>query len=125
MKNTELSGSVIGAAIRVHTQLGPGLLESAYVHCLAYELIKNGFDVKIQMPVPLVYNSVKLECGYRCDIMVENSLVVEVKSVEVLNNIHLAQVLTYLRLTNTDLGLLINFNVLRLKDGIRRVINDR
>ncbi len=114
---------IIGAAIQIHRTLGPGLLESAYVTCLAYELKKAGFEVEEQKPLPLVYEEVKLECGYRIDLMVGHSVVVEVKSVEALAPVHEAQTLTYLRLSGCKLALLINFNVTVLKDGIRRFIN--
>jgi hypothetical protein len=124
MTENELSNLVIGCAIRVHTILGPGLLESAYEECLFYELAKARVKVEKQKPLPLVYQTIKLECGYRVDIMVENKLILEIKSVESLTDIHFAQLMTYLRLTNCKLGLLINFNVLRLKDGIKRVVNN-
>jgi GxxExxY protein len=119
----KITESIIGAAIRVHRALGPGLLESAYVACLAYELAKRGLVVEQQKAVPLIYEEVKLECGYRMDMLVEHSVVVEVKSVDVLAPIHEAQVLSYLRLSGCRLALLINFNVTVLKDGIRRFIN--
>ena len=119
----ELSGKVIGAAINVHKRLGPGLLESAYEECLYYELGKAELEVEKQRPLPLIYDEVKLDCGYRIDLIVEKQLILEVKSVEALNDIHLAQVLTYLKLSNCRLGLLMNFNVLKLKDGIKRVVN--
>jgi GxxExxY protein len=119
----KITESIIGAAIRVHRALGPGLLESAYVACLAYELAKRGLVVEQQKAVPLIYEEVKLECGYRMDLLVEHSVVVEVKSVDVLAPIHEAQVLSYLRLSGCNLALLINFNVTVLKDGIRRFIN--
>ncbi|HXJ92422.1 MAG TPA: GxxExxY protein [Terriglobia bacterium] len=114
---------IIGSAIQVHRTLGPGLLESAYAACLAFELGKNGLRVEQQKPIPLVYEDVKLECGYRADLIVENSVVVEVKSVEALAPIHEAQVLSYLKLSGCKLALLVNFNVVVLKDGIRRFIN--
>lgn len=123
MTENEISNLVIGSALRVHSALGPGLLESSYVACLHYELMQSGLIVEAEKPLPLVYNTVKLECGYRIDLMVERKLIVEIKSVETLNDIHLAQVLTYLKLADCRLGLLMNFNVLRLKDGIRRVVN--
>jgi len=119
----KITESIIGAAIRVHRALGPGLLESAYVACLAYELAKRGLVVEQQKAVPLIYEEVKLECGYRMDLLVEHSVVVEVKSVDVLAPIHEAQVLSYLRLSGCRLALLINFNVTVLKDGVRRFIN--
>ena len=114
---------IIGAAIQVHRTLGPGLLESAYAACLAFELGKQGLRVEQQKPIPLVYEEVKLECGYRADLIVESSVVVEVKSVEALAPIHEAQVLSYLRLSGCKVALLINFNVVVLKDGIRRFVN--
>ena len=123
MQEDSLTGEIIGCAMKVHTSLGPGLLESAYQECLYYELRKAGMLVEKEKPLPLIYEEVKLDCGYRIDLMVEGKIVVEVKSVEALADIHLAQVLTYLKLTNNRLGLLINFNVVRLKEGIKRVIN--
>jgi GxxExxY protein len=119
----ELSRLVVGRAMRVHSALGPGLLESAYEACLNYELIKSGLRVEAQKPLPLVYQTVKLECGYRVDLLVEGKLIVEVKSVEALAEIHFAQVLTYLRLSDLRLALLLNFNVVHMKDGMRRIVN--
>jgi GxxExxY protein len=119
----ELSHLVIGSAMRVHSALGPGLLESAYEACLQFELIKSGLKVEAQKPLPLVYESVKLECGYRVDLLVAGKLIIEVKAVEALAEIHFAQVLTYLRLSNLRLALLLNFNVVHMKDGIRRIVN--
>jgi GxxExxY protein len=116
---------IIGAAMQVRRTLGPGLLESAYVACLAYELAKRGLAVEQQEPVPLIYEEVKLECGYRMDLLVEQSVVVEVKSVDALAPIHEAQTLSYLRLSGCKLALLINFNVTVLKDGIRRFIHGK
>ncbi len=124
MHENEISEIIIGCAIRVHKSLGPGLLESAYEECLFYELQKTGLQVVKQKALPLVYEEVKLDCGYRVDLLVENKVIVEIKSVEALNDIFLAQVLTYLRLSNCKLGLLINFNVNKLKEGIRRVVNN-
>ncbi|MGE0588230.1 MAG: GxxExxY protein [Cyclobacteriaceae bacterium] len=121
--DSELTGQIIKCALNVHTALGPGLLESAYQECLFYEMRKSGLLVEKDKPLPLIYEDVRLDCGYRIDLMVENKIVVEIKSVEALADIHLAQVLTYLKLTNNRLGLLINFNVVRLKEGIKRVIN--
>lgn len=123
MNENEISNSVIGLAIEVHTILGPGLLESAYKECLYYKLIQNGFYVEKEKPMPLIFEEVKLECGYRIDLLVENKVVIEIKSVEALNDVHLAQTLTYMKLGNFKLGLLLNFNVFRLKDGIKRVVN--
>jgi GxxExxY protein len=119
----KITEAIFGAAIQVHRTLGPGLLESAYQSCLAYELKKRGLAVEQQKPVPLVYEQVKLDCGYRMDLWVEHSIVAEVKSVDALAPIHEAQVLSYLRLSGSKLALLINFNVIMLKDGIRRFIN--
>ena len=113
---------ILDCSFQVHTALGPGLLESAYEECLYYELIVSGFQVSKQKPLPLVYKEVKLDAGYRTDLLVENLVIVEVKSVEALSDLHLAQVLTYLKLSGCKLGLLVNFNVLHLKDGIRRII---
>jgi len=110
--------------MKVHSGLGPGLLESAYQECLCFELLKAGLFVEKQKPMPLIYSQVKLDCGYRVDIMVEGRLILEIKSVEAINDIHLAQVLTYLRLANCRLALIMNFNVLHLREGIRRVVNN-
>lgn len=118
-----LSNIVIGAALKVHKELGPGLLESAYKECLHYELIEAGLFVEKEKPLPLIYKGVKLDCGYRLDLLVESKLIIETKSVEILNDIHIAQVITYLKLTKCNLGLLINFNAVLLKEGIKRVIN--
>ncbi|MDX8340185.1 GxxExxY protein [Draconibacterium sp. IB214405] len=123
MIENQITEQIIGCAIKVHRNLGPGLLESAYQECLFYELKKAGLKVQKEKPLPLVYEDVKLECGYRLDLLVEDKIIVEVKSVETLNDIHLAQVLTYLKLNNSKIGLLINFNVLQLIKGVKRVIN--
>ena len=123
MEINEISRLVVDAAFRVHRDLGPGLLESAYAECLYYKIIKSGLKAEKQKPIPLVFEEVHLECGYRIDILVENKLVIEVKSVETMNKIFLAQTLTYLRLGGFRLGLLINFNAILLRDGIKRVIN--
>ncbi|HLM02190.1 MAG TPA: GxxExxY protein [Pyrinomonadaceae bacterium] len=123
MDENPLSNLVINRALKVHTALGAGLLESSYKECLFYELRIAGLRVEREKALPLVYGAVKLECGYRVDLMVENKLIVEIKSVEAINDVYLAQVLTYLKLSGCKLGLLINFNVVRLKDGIRRVVN--
>jgi GxxExxY protein len=119
----ELSKLVFNCALNVHKSLGPGLLESAYEECLFYEINKLNVIVEKQKPLPLVYEEVKLDAGYRVDLIVENKLIVEIKSVEALNDLHLAQVLTYLRLSGCKLGLLINFNTVLLKNGTKRVIN--
>jgi GxxExxY protein len=123
MTENQISELIIGCAIEVHKNLGPGLLESAYEECLYYEIGSKDLWIEKQKPLPLVYKEIKLEAGYRIDLWVENKLIVEVKSVEFLNEVHLAQVMTYLRVSGCKLGLLLNFNVLRLKDGIRRVVN--
>ena len=123
MIENKLSNTVIGCAIKIHKVLGPGLLESAYHECMYYELAKTGLKVEKEKPLPLIYEEVKLECGYRLDLLVDNKLVVEIKSVDTLLPVHLAQVLTYLKLSQCKLGLLINFNVSLLKNGIKRVIN--
>jgi GxxExxY protein len=119
-----LSTKIIGLAIKVHKELGPSLLESVYQECLFYELKKSGVFVEKEKSLPVFYDDVELECGYRLDLFVGNRVIVEVKSVKELNEIYFAQLLTYLKLSECKLGLLINFNVLLLKDGIKRVIND-
>jgi len=124
MELNEISGQVIGAAITVHRELGPGLLESAYESCLAYELRQRGLTVEEQIPVPVVYKGIKLECGYRLDLLVEKRIIVELKAVDALLPIHDAQLLTYLKLCKLRLGLLINFNVPILKNGIKRLLNN-
>ncbi len=124
MTENEITEKIIGCSIKIHTHFGPGLLESAYEECLFYELKKSGLIVSKQVALPLVYEEVKLECGYRADLLVENKVIVEIKSVEALNEIHLAQIITYLKLSKCKIGLLINFNVLKLKDGIKRVANN-
>ena len=123
MNENELSNIIIGIAIEVHQSLGPGLLESAYKECLFYRLHKEGILVEKEKPMPLVYEEVKLECGYRIDILVERKVVIEIKSVEALNDVHFAQTLTYMKLGGYRLGLLINFNVSLLKEGVRRIAN--
>jgi GxxExxY protein len=123
MTENELATIVCNAGLKIHKTLGPGLLESAYEECLFYELQKTGMLIEKQKALPLVYEEVKLDAGYRVDLMIENKLIVEIKSVTALNELHLAQVLTYLKLSSCKLGLLINFNTVLFKDGIRRVIN--
>ncbi len=123
MTENEIASKAIGLAIEVHAVLGPGLLESAYRECLYYKMGKAGVKVEKEKPMPLIFEEVKLECGYRIDLLLENKLVIEIKSVEALNDVHLAQTLTYMKLGNYKLGLLINFNVALLKNGIKRVIN--
>lgn len=118
------SRSVIGAAIEVHKSLGPGLLESAYESCLCHELIQRGVSVQRQHPLPLIYKGVQIDCGYRLDLLVENCVIVELKSVEQVKPIHEAQLLSYLKLSGCTVGLLLNFNSMRMVDGItRRVLN--
>ena len=123
MIENEISEKIIGCAIQVHRELGPGLLESAYEACLYYEILQSGLLVEKQKPFPVVYKEVKMECGYRLDLLIENKVIVETKSCEALHDIHMAQVLTYLKLSNCKLGLLINFNVTLLKDGVKRIVN--
>lgn len=123
MTEDEIATIIVQAAYNVHVQLGPGLLESAYEACLVYELIDLGLNVSSQVSLPLNYRGVHLDCGYRIDILVENKVIIEIKAVNELNNVHLAQTLTYLKLTNCKLGILVNFNVAKVKDGIKRVIN--
>jgi GxxExxY protein len=123
MTENELSKIVFDSGLKVHKVLGPGLLESAYEECLFYELKKNGLFVEKQKALPLIYEEVKLDVGYRIDLLVDQKLILEIKSVEALNDLHLAQILTYLRLSNCKLGLLINFNSFLYKNGVKRVIN--
>ena len=123
MIENEIAHSIIGLALKIHKYLGPGLLESAYKECLFYELEKSGFNVDKEKAVPLVYNEVKLDQGYRIDLLVNQKVVIEIKCVDVLIDIHKAQLLTYLRLGEYKLGLLLNFNSILLKDGIKRIIN--
>ncbi len=123
MEMNELSGKIIECAIKVHRTLGPGLLESAYEICLIPELKKAGLKVERQVPLPVVYDGIQLDAGYQLDVVVENIIILELKSVESLLPIHEAQLLTYLKLANKKLGLLINFNVTLLKNGIKRRIN--
>lgn len=121
----EISNKVIGRALKVHSALGPGLLESAYKECLFYEIMKEGLHVQKEVPMPIIYEEIKLDHGYRIDLLVENRVVIEIKTVDAFIDVHFSQVLTYLRLGGYKLGLLINFQVQSLKNGIRRVINDR
>ncbi len=122
-KADELSREIIGAAIEVHKHLGPGLFESAYEECLCCELGLRGIEFKRQVPLPLNYKGIKLECGYRLDLLVEDLVVVELKAVEAFDPIYDAQMITYLKLRNAWLGMIINFNVRKLKDGVRRLVN--
>ena len=121
--DNEISGKIIGAAIEVHKRLGPGLLESAYEECLCCEMALRGIKFERQISLPLNYKGRHLDCGYRLDLLVEYRLIVELKSVESLEPIYDAQLLTYLKLKNAHLGLIINFNVMMLKDGVRRLVN--
>ncbi len=123
INENNLSKLVFEAALNVHRKFGPGLLENSYKECLHYELTKEGLFVEKEKALPLVYEQVKLDIGYRIDLMVENKVIIETKAVEALNDVHLAQVLTYLKLSNCKLGLLINFNVTLLKNGFKRVVN--
>lgn len=119
----EMTQRIIGAAMKVHSALGPGLLESAYEACLEYELTADGFEVERQKQLPIAYRDVRLDCGYRLDLLVDNAVVVELKAIDTLADIHSAQLITYLKLSGCKVGLLINFNVTHLHDGIRRVIH--
>ena len=118
----KISYDIIGCAYRVHSRLGPGLLESTYEACLEYELLKMGYKVERQKALPIVYDEVKLDTGYRIDLLVENEIIVDNKSVDAIAPIHKAQIMTYLKLSEKKLGLLINFNVMDLKKGIKRII---
>ena len=122
-KLDEITSQIIGAAMNVHRQLGPGLLESAYEACLAFELIERGLTIERQKALPIIYRDIRLDCGYRIDMLVEDAVIVELKAVEKLESIHQAQLISYLRLSGHKLGLLINFNVKVLKNGIRRLVN--
>jgi len=124
MTEDELSNIVIGLAIKVHKTVGPGLLESVYEECLYYELKKNGLSVKKQVPIPMYYENIKIDCSFRADIIVDDKIIIEIKAVKTLEDIHLAQLLTYLRITNKKLGLLFNFNEKILMNGFKRVVNN-
>lgn len=123
LSENDLARKVFETGLKVHRRLGPGLLESAYEECLYYELCKLGLLVEKQKALPLIYDDIKLDAGYRIDLLLENKLVIELKSVEALNDLHMAQILTYLKLSNCKLGLLINFNTVLFKNGVRRVVN--
>ncbi|MCD4783438.1 MAG: GxxExxY protein [Candidatus Eremiobacteraeota bacterium] len=120
----KITGKIIGVAIDVHRVLGPGLLESAYEACMVFDLIEAGLKVEQQKPLPVIYKNEKLDCGYRLDLLVEDEVIVEIKSVEKVLPIHKSQLLSYLRLSDKKVGLLINFNVIILKDGISRIVNN-
>ena len=122
MEINQITHEILDSAYKVHTALGPGLLESAYSACLVYELRKKGFKVEEEKPLPLIYEEVKLDCGYRIDILVEDKVVIELKTVEAFTEVHTAQVLTYLRLSGHHVGLLLNFYTKSLKDGIKRLV---
>jgi len=124
MTENEISKIIVDCAYKVHTRLGPGLLENTYQECLMYELLKHNLKVEKEKGLPVIYDDVKLNVGYRIDLLVENKVIIEIKSVESLNDIHLAQILTYLKLSGCKLGLLINFNVTLFKHGIKRVVNN-
>ncbi|MDX2250319.1 MAG: GxxExxY protein [Bacteroidia bacterium] len=124
MEIDKISEKVIGCAMKVHSLLGPGLLESVYEACLTHELVLAGLRVERQKPIPVIYDEVKLDAGFRIDLLVEDRLVVELKSVDSLHPIYMAQLITYLKLSKREVGLLINFNVKWLKDGVKRVVND-
>jgi GxxExxY protein len=124
MTENELSNKVIGIAIELHKSIGPGLLESAYENAFAYDLRQAGFDVRQQVSMPFVYKDIRLEVGYRIDLIVDNKLIIEVKSIEALAPVHFAQTLTYLKLSGMKLALLINFNSKLLKESIHRVVNN-
>ena len=123
MNENEISRIVVDTAFNLHKQIGPGLLESAYESALAYDLIEKGLNIERKVPMPFIYKEVKLEIGYRIDLLVEKKLIVEIKSVDQLAPVHFAQILTYLRLSELKLGLLINFNTKLFKDGIHRLVN--
>ena len=122
MNRNEISGAVVDAAMKVHSALGPGLLESAYATCFKHELIKRGLKVACEVPLPVIYDGIKLEAGYRLDLVVEDTVVVELKAIEALAPIHQAQIISYLKLSGKPIGLLINFHTLHLKDGIKRFV---
>lgn len=122
MLYNDITDKIIGSAIEVHKNLGPGLLESAYEECLSYELLQKGLNIERQKPVPIIYKDVKLDCGYRIDVLVENKIIIELKSVDEFHPVHEAQILTYMKFAEMKIGLLINFNVTKLKNGIKRYI---
>lgn len=123
MNENEIGDIVLGGAMKVHSALGPGLLESAYEICLAHEITKQGLSIKQQVLLPVQYNGLKLDAGYRLDLLVHNKVIVELKAVEKLLPIHIAQLLSYLKLSGCSLGYLLNFNVVHMKDGIKRIVN--
>ena len=123
MHFNQISGAVVDSAMKVHSALGPGLLESVYLACLVHELNQRGFHTAVQVPLPVIYDGVRLDLGFRLDILVEGCLVVEIKAVDGISPVHQAQLLTYLKLSHKHVGLLINFNVVHLRDGIRRMVS--
>ncbi len=123
LEKEKLTETILRCAFKVHTKLGPGLLESTYQACLKYEILKTGMDVVAEVRVPLIYEEIKLECGYRIDLLVENQIIIELKAVEKLTDVHEAQILTYLKLSGYSVGLLLNFNTKSLRDGIKRYIH--
>jgi GxxExxY protein len=124
MELNQVSGTIIDCSLKVHTALGPGILESVYETCLAHELRKAGLRVRAQVPVPVIYDGLKLESGLRLDLLVEEAVIVEVKAIEKLAPIHTAQLLSYLKLMHLRLGLLLNFNVVHMREGWKRVVNN-
>ncbi|HSD63952.1 MAG TPA: GxxExxY protein [Ignavibacteriaceae bacterium] len=122
MSENQISKIILDCAFKIHNTLGPGLLESVYKECLAYELNKNGLEVELEKPVPLVYENIKLDCGYRIDLLVDKKVIVELKVVDEFNEVHTAQILTYMRLSGCKLGMLLNFNTKLLRNGIKRLI---
>lgn len=124
LTENQIATAIVNAAIHVHRQLGPGLLESVYEECLYYTLLKRGYNVEKQLTLPVYFEEIKMEVGFRTDLLVERKVIIEVKSVEKLNDIHLAQTLTYIKLSNCKLGILINFNTVKVVEGIRRVVNN-
>lgn len=123
MNENEISAVVFQCALKVHKALGPGLLESAYEECLSFELIQAGLSIERQKALPLVYETIKMDAGYRIDLLISRKVIIEIKAVEALNDVHLAQVITYLKLSGCKLGLLINFDVALIKSGIKRIVN--
>jgi len=123
MTENEIAKHILDASFKIHRQLGPGLFESVYEHILVYELTNKGIEVKSQVPIPVVWENLKMDKGFRADLIVASKVIVEIKSIDVIHPVHQKQLLTYLRLTNKKLGLLLNFNESQLKDGIQRIIN--
>jgi GxxExxY protein len=123
MNENQLAAEIVRIAIKVHKELGPGLLEAVYKECLYFSIVEAGLDVQKEVPLPVIFHDIKLGCGYRIDLLIAKKILIEVKSVEAINDIHIAQTLTYLKHGNYKLGLLINFNVIYLKTGLRRVVN--